>query len=123
MNEITYNKIEDENNPKIKQLYWNIAFGLQEVDGLKPSKYMLDLSSKHINNQKTYNEVQKEILKFHNENKDSHKEADLVATAIYEILSDKSFRFDILTFKNYHKRLFSNLDTRKYNPGIFKIRF
>ena len=125
MNEITYNKIEDENNPKIKQLYWNIAFGLQEVDGLKPSKYMLDLSSEHINNQKTYNEVQKEITTYYKKNKDNHdddleEEADLVATAIYEILSDRAFRFDILTFKNYHKRLFSNLDVHKYNPGMFR---
>ena len=48
MDEITYDKVEDEKNPKVKQLYWNIAFGLQEVDGLKPSKYMVELSEKHI---------------------------------------------------------------------------
>ena len=40
--------------------------------------------------------------------------------AIYEILSDKSFRFDFLTYKNYHKRLFNNLDKDIYNPGNFR---
>ena len=35
MDEITYDKVEDEKNPEVKQLYWNIAFGLQEVDGYR----------------------------------------------------------------------------------------
>lgn len=76
MDEITYGKVLDEKSSKVKQLYWNIAFGLQEVDE--------------------------------------------VATAIYEILSDGAFRFDYLTYKNYHKRLFKNLSKEKYNPGEFR---
>ena len=31
MDEITYDKIEEETSPKVKQLYWDIAFGLQDV--------------------------------------------------------------------------------------------
>ena len=125
MDEITYDKVQEESNPKIKQLYWNIAFGLQDVDGLKPSKYMQELSEEHIQGKKTYQEVQNEITSYYSKNKDNHdddneEEADEVATAIYEILSDKSFRFDFLTFKNYHKRLFANLDKEKYNPGVFR---
>ena len=65
MNEITYDKVEDEKNPKIKELYWNIAFGLQDVDGLKPSKYMIDLSQEHINGKKTYKQVQEEITSYY----------------------------------------------------------
>ena len=125
MDEITYDKVQEESNPKIKQLYWNIAFGLQDVDGLKPSKYMKELSEEHIQGKKTYQEVQNEITSYYSKNKNNHddddeEEADEVATAIYEILSDKSFRFDFLTFKNYHKRLFINLDKEKYNPGEFR---
>ena len=125
MDEITYDKVQEENNPKIKQLYWNIAFGLQDVDGLKPSKYMRKLSEEHIQGKKTYQEVRNEITSYYSKNKDNHEddneeEADEVSTAIYEILSDKSFRFDFLTFKNYHKRLFNNLDKEKYNPGVFR---
>lgn len=65
MNEITYDKVEDEKSPEVKQLYWNIAFGLQEVDGLKPSKYMIELSEEHINGKKTYNQVQEEITSYY----------------------------------------------------------
>ena len=126
MNEITYEKVDDEKNPIIKQLYWNIAFGLQEVDGLKPSKYMLKLSEEHINGKKTYYQVQEEITTYYKKNENNHddddeEEADEVATSMYEILNNKSFRFDYFTLKNYHQRLFSNLDKEKYNPGGFRL--
>ena len=126
MDEITYDKVLDEKEPKVKQLYWNIAFGLQEVDGLKPSKYMVELSEEHINGKKTYQQVQEEITSYYKKNQDNHddddeEEADEVATAIYEILNNRSFRFDYITLKNYHQRLFCNLNKEKYNPGIFRI--
>ena len=96
MNEITYDKVEDEKSPVIKQLYWNIAFGLQDVDGLKPSRYMVELSQEHINGKKTYYQVQEEITSYYKKNSDNHidddeEEADEVATAIYEILNNKPF--------------------------------
>ena len=126
MDEITYDKVLDEINPKVKQLYWDIAFGLQEVDGLKPSKYMVQLSKEHINGKKTYQQVQDEITSYYRKNVDNHEdddeeEADEVATAIYEILNNKSFRFDYFTLKNYHQRLFCNLNKKRYNPGVFRL--
>lgn len=124
MNLITYDKVEDEKRPEIKQLYWNIAFGLQAVDGLKPSKYMVELSEKHINGEKTYQQVKNEITSYYKNSQDCHddeEEADEVATAIYEILNNKSFRFDYFTLKNYHRRLFYNLNKEKYNPGVFRL--
>lgn len=121
MNEKTYDEVLDEKNPRIKQLYWDIAFGLQEVDKLKPSKYMVKLADEHIKGNKTYKEVQTEISFYHeNSNSNDEKEADEVATAIYEILNDGAFRFDYLTYKNYHKRLFQNLDKKVYNAGEFR---
>ncbi len=121
MNEKTYEEVLDEKNPKVKQLYWDIAFGLQDVDNLKPSEYMVDLANEHIKGNKTYKEVQSEISLYHeNSNSDNEKEADEVATAIYEILNDGAFRFDCLTYKNYHKRLFQKLDKKIYNPGEFR---
>ena len=125
MNEVNYDKVLDEKNPRIKQLYWNISFGLQEVDGLKPSKYMIELSNDHVNGIKTYHEVKEEIETYYKKRENSYDEdameADEVATSIYEILNDKSFRFDYLTFKNYHQRLFGNLSKEKYNAGSFRL--
>lgn len=125
MDEKTYDKVLDEKNPYVKQLYWDIAFGLQEVDGLKPSKYMVQLSEEHIEGKKTYNQVKEAITSYYAKNvnnydDDDEEEADEVSTAIYEILSDGAFRFDYLTYKNYHKRLFKNLNKEKYNPGEFR---
>ena len=123
MNEKTYNEVVDEKSSIVKQLYWDISFGLQEVDGLKPSKYMIELSYEHINGDKTYKQVQEEINLYYNKNNnasDDEKEADEVSMAIYEILNDRAFRFDYLTYKNYHKRLFKNLNKEKYNPGEFR---
>lgn len=62
MDEITYDKVVDEVNPKVKQLYWDIAFGLQKVDGLNPSKYMVLLSLEHIEGKKTYKQVKDAII-------------------------------------------------------------
>ena len=105
MEEITYDKVLDEKNPDVKQLYWDIAFGLQKVDGLKPSKYMVQLSKEHIEGKKTYKQVQDAITLYYAKNLNNHddydeEEADEVATSIYEILSDGAFRFDYLTYKN-----------------------
>lgn len=125
MEEVFYEKVLDESNPKVRQLYWNIAFGLQDVDGLKPSKYMIDLSNDHVHGRKDYYEVKEEITSYYKKNADNHEdddyeEADEVSLAIYEILSNKSFRFDYLTLKNYHQKLFCNLDKEKYAPGKFR---
>lgn len=126
MNDITYDKVEEEKNPKVKQLYWDIAFGLQDVDGLKPSKYMIALSEEHINGKKNYQQVRDEITSYYKKNQDNHvdddeEEADEVSTAIYDILNNKSFRFDYLTLKNYHQRLFANLNKEKYHPGEYRL--
>ena len=51
----TIKRVLDETSPRVKQLYWDIAFGLQEVDGLKPSKYMVELSGEHIEGKKLIN--------------------------------------------------------------------
>jgi len=40
--------------PKNKTIVLECCFGLQEVDGLKTSKYMIELSQEHIKGKKTY---------------------------------------------------------------------
>lgn len=125
MNEPTYDVVDDASNAETRRLYWDVAFGLQKVDGLEPSKYMRMLADEHVANERTYSQVRSEITSYYSKNKDNHndddvEEADIVSTAIYEILGDESFRFDILTLKNYHKRLFSGLDHKVYNPGEFR---
>ncbi|MDO4611573.1 MAG: Fic family protein [Candidatus Saccharibacteria bacterium] len=121
MNEATYEEILPENNPNLKREYWDVAFGLQEVDGLKPSKYLRELSEEHIRGEKTYEEIKEKLANYYEttENDDS-KEADDVSAEIYKILENGAFRFDLLTFKDYHKRLFGDLNPEIYHPGEFR---
>ena len=37
-----------------KKEYWNAGIGLNKVDNLEPSKYLLDLSEKNINGELKY---------------------------------------------------------------------
>ena len=50
--------IENETqDTKKKQEYWNTGIGLNKVDNLEPSKYLIDLSKKNINGELKYSEV------------------------------------------------------------------
>ena len=119
--------IENEINDSIKkQEYWNTGIGLNKVDNLEPSKYLLDLSQKNINGELKYHEVEK-LLKLYYETKNHddinvqrEKECDLVSLRIAQLLEDKSFGFSPITLKNIHKYLFKDIydfagQYREYN--------
>lgn len=119
--------IENETQDKVKkQEYWNTGIGLNKVDNLEPSKYLLDLSEKNINGKLKYYEVES-LLKKYYETKDTNdtniqkeKECDLVSLRIAELLEDKSFGFSHITLKNIHRYLFKDIysfagNYREYN--------
>ena len=119
--EATYDRVDDNRNPEEKRAYWEVAFGLQAVDNLKPSAYVRKLADEHIRGEKTYAQVAEATSAYYEHHFDaSEKEADKVSEAIYAILADDAFRFDIPTFKSYHRRLFSGLDANIYHPGEFR---
>lgn len=113
--EIKYEKLGESEDEQEKQRYWSIAFGLQEVDNLVPSKYMVNLAKENIKGIKTYEKVEQDIttyykdLPINNINK-SEKEADEVSLRIVRILNDNTFSFNYLTLKQYHKELFYGVD-------------
>ncbi len=115
LDKIKYEKIGETEDSKQRQLNWNIAFGLQAVDNLTPSKYMVDLATENIIGKKSYEIVEEEVKKYY-ENTDkakvnkNEKQADEVSVRIVKILNDKAFTFNYLTLKQYHKKLFENID-------------
>ncbi len=115
LDKIKYERIGETEDSKQRQLNWNIAFGLQTVDNLIPSKYMVDLATENIIGKKGYDIVEKEIKEYY-ENTDQakinqhEKQADEVSLRIVKILNDKAFTFNYLTLKQYHKRLFENIN-------------
>ena len=118
----TYKEVNDNIDPKLKREYWDVAFGLQAVDGLKPSHYLETLADEHVEGSKTYEEVAQAVDKYYQENEQhtSNGEADIVSKAIYSILADESFTFNLVTFKGYHRRLFEQLDHDIFHPGEFR---
>jgi len=98
-----------------KQEYWSTGIGLNKVDNLEPSKYLLDLSQKNINGELKYYEVENLLKKYHETQNDTHinaqkeKECDLVSLRIAMILEDKSFGFSPITLKNIHRYLFKDI--------------
>lgn len=96
------------------QKEWNMAIGLQEVDNLKPSKYLEKLSHENINGDKTIYEVIDELKSYYIENnndKVSHNEfeCDLVSSRIVELLNEDSFELSIEYLKYVHKYLFRDV--------------
>lgn len=98
-----------------KQEYWNTGIGLNKVDNLEPSKYLLDLSKKNINGDLKYYEVEN-LLKTYYETQNStdiniqkEKECDLVSLRIAQLLEDKSFGFSPITLSNIHRYLFKDI--------------
>ena len=118
----TYDKVTDNLPPKTKKEYWDTAFGLQAVDNLKPSRYLEKLADEHIEGKKTYRQVTEEVKKYYEAGSvfEDEKEADIVSDAIYAILADEAFSFDLLTYKSYHWRLFEKLDHKIFRPGEFR---
>ena len=47
-----------ESEPASKGYAWSTAIGLQAVDGLKPSKYLIDIAIRNIEGKITIKEVQ-----------------------------------------------------------------
>lgn len=97
---------------------WETAIGLQEVDGLKPSKYLIENAKEHIEGKIDIDEVEDRINKYYevleNRNtkeKEDSEEADKVSIRIAEILSDNSFNFNPTELISIHNKLFT---------GIFK---
>ena len=72
---------------------WRTAIGLQEVDGLKPSSYLLETAKKNIEGDITIDEV-RELLDSYYKSKtvrteadNNEEEADKVSANIKKILS------------------------------------
>jgi len=98
---------------------WQTAIGLQAVDGLKPSEYLIETARKHIEGDITIDEVQALIKSYYQskENRnadddDEKEEADKVSANITKLLNERTFAFSFVGFTAVHKRIFD---------GVFKF--
>lgn len=52
-------------DPAVREGYWRVAMGLQEVDGLKPSPYLRDLAREHVSGVRGLDETGSMIRAYH----------------------------------------------------------
>lgn len=94
---------------------WQIAIGLQQVDGLKTSAYLMDTAKEHIEGRISIDEAQKRIQSYYEERTDRKeienetKEADIVSARITQLLGEKTFQFSPVEWMNIHRRLFEGV--------------
>ncbi len=115
---------EPEKSEKSKA--WQTAIGLQAVDGLKTSEYLLDTAKEHIEGKITIDEAQNRIYSYYEQREsrteveNETKEADIVSTRITKLLGEKAFQFSPAEWLTIHRRLFEGVfshagQIRKYN--------
>ena len=100
-----------------KSAAWQTAIGLQDVDGLQISDYLLETAKEHIEGKINIATAQKRIRSYYEQRNElltaeqDTMEADIVASRIAELLAEKTFQFSPAELQSIHRRLFA---------GVFK---
>ena len=105
---------------------WQTAIGLQAVDGLNTSAYLLDTAKDHIEGKITIDEAQQRIHSYYEQRttrteiENETKEADIVSARIAKLLGEKAFQFSPAEWLSIHRRLFEGVfrhagQVRQYN--------
>lgn len=115
-----------EPKPEEKTVAWQTAIGLQAVDGLTTSEYLLETAKENIEGKITIKEANARISNYYEERSDRHaietgtKEADIVAGRITALLAEKAFSFTPAAWMSIHRYLFKDVfmhagEIRAYN--------
>ena len=103
---------ESEPNKAYKGYAWSTGIGLQAVDGLEPSKYLIDTAIQNIEGEITMKEARDLIENYYKskpaKSTDNNRteEADKVASRIAELLSEPAFSFSPNEYISIHRKLF-----------------
>lgn len=107
--------IQGEPSRRQRAENWQIAIGLQDVDRLQNSSYLLDTAKQHIEGTLDLAAAQKRITEYYR-TEEGRKltaartdEADIVATRIMAVLAEEAFAFIPEEYLQLHKRLFEGV--------------
>ena len=98
-----------------KGLVWQTAIGLQAVDGLKPSEYLLQTARKDIEGEIGIDDVERLVASYYEskevrtEQDEQSREADVAATNIRKLLAEKTFAFSLVGLTAIHRRIFTGI--------------
>ncbi len=105
---------------------WAAAIGLQDVDGMKPSDYLLKTARKNIDGDISVDEAETLIHSYYEtkadrtEDDDRTEEADKVSARIAKLLAENAFTFSPTQYLSIHRELFKGIYShagklREYN--------
>ncbi len=105
---------QGEPNKVEKAKVWKTAIGLQQIDGLKPSDYLIATAKQNIEGDITIEEVKQRIDSYYKQqptqtDEDRTEEADKVSARIAEMLGEQTFTFSPIEYLNIHRRLFQGI--------------
>ena len=105
---------ESEPNKREKGYAWQTAIGLQAVDGLKTSKYLIDTAIRNIEGDISIDEANSLLNSYYEKNPkqdpgDRTEEADKVSVRIVKVLSETGFSFTPNEYISIHKKLFTGI--------------
>ena len=105
---------ESEPDKLTRGYAWSTAIGLQAVDGLRPSEYLINTAVQNIEGEITLQEAKYLIDNYYQNrparsDEERTEEADKVSARIAEILSETAFSFMPNEYMAIHRRLFQGI--------------
>lgn len=119
--------IQGEPGRKERAEAWQVAIGLQAVDGLKPSQYLLQTAQEHIEEHINFDEVDRRIASYYQteagrREQEGTDEADGVSARIARLLAEETFTFSPAMLGSIHRRLFEGILPRAGRYRITNIK-
>lgn len=116
MNQDPFKEYIKESKPdkRDKSYAWHTAIGLQAVDGLKTSEYLMHTAVRNIEGEISFEEANTLLQIYYEENPahdtaDRTREADLVSARIATLLSERAFSFTSTEYISIHRKLFTGI--------------
>ena len=105
---------ESEPDKRDKGYAWHTAIGLQAVDGLKTSEYLVHTAVRNIEGEISFEEANALLQTYYEENpasdaSDRTEEADKVSARIAALLSERAFSFTPNEYLSIHRKLFTGI--------------
>ena len=93
---------------------WRVAIGLQKVDGLEVSPYLVETARRNVEGEITAEDARRIVGEYYEEKPPgadpaAHGEADLSATNINAILAEPAFRLSPEYYVGLHRRIFAGV--------------
>jgi fido (protein-threonine AMPylation protein)/biotin operon repressor len=106
--------VQGEPEQREKSYYWKTAIGLQAVDGIKPSEFLIETANENISGIITIDEAQERIESYYRArpttpDENRTEEADKVSARITALLAEKTFSFTPVEYISIHRRLFDGI--------------